>query len=133
MAREKYVIRTKEDWRQFIRRISNTDMVGKQVEVRDISRRTLPMNSRLHAMLTDISKSGMQFDGKEMSVDEWKAIFVSAHAYATKGGEAELHTGLEGEILQLRESTSEMTIERCTSLMQYIEAYCATQGITVSW
>ncbi|MGF7454420.1 recombination protein NinB, partial [Pasteurella bettyae] len=47
--------------------------------------RTLEQNSKLHAMLTDISQQ-IQFKGRWLNVEQWKAIMVSAHAVATGKG-----------------------------------------------
>ncbi|PVX40555.1 NinB protein [Pasteurella langaaensis DSM 22999] len=96
------------------------------VEIKPITR-TLEQNSKLHAMLTDISQQA-QFKGRWLSVEQWKLIMVSAHAIAS-GGKAEMEIGLEGEVINLRESTAQMGVKRLASLIDYIEAWAAEQGV----
>ena len=45
-------------------------------------------------------------------------IMVSAHKIAT-GGKAEMVIGLEGEVINLRESTAQMSVQRLASLIEY--------------
>ena len=96
------------------------------IEVRE-KNRTLEQNAKLHAMLTEVSRK-LEFNGKKLSVDEWKLVFVSAHAIAT-GKPAEMVIGLEGEVINLRESTAQMSVKRLSSLIEYIHAYCADKGM----
>ena len=96
------------------------------VKIQPITR-TLEQNSKLHAMLTDISKQ-CEFNGKRLDVDNWKAIFVSAHKIAT-GGQAEMAIGLEGEVINLRESTAQMGVKRMASLIEYITSWGVQNGV----
>ena len=73
------------------------------VEVRSITRSD-EQNKKLHAMLGDISKQ-KTFNGKRLNIEQWKMIFVSGHKVAN-GGNAEMAIGLEGEVINLRESTA---------------------------
>lgn len=90
-------------------------------------KRSDEQNALLHAMLTEVSRK-LEFNGKKLSVDEWKLVFVSAHAIAT-GKPAEMVIGLEGEVINLRESTAQMSVKRLSSLIEYIHAYCADKGM----
>ena len=96
------------------------------IEVRE-RKRGDEQNALLHAMLTEVSRK-LEFNGKKLSVDEWKLVFVSAHAIAT-GKPAEMVIGLEGEVINLRESTAQMSVKRLSSLIEYIHAYCADKGM----
>lgn len=90
-------------------------------------KRSDEQNALLHAMLTEVSRK-LEFNGEKLSVDEWKLVFVSAHAIAT-GKPAEMVIGLEGEVINLRESTAQMSVKRLSSLIEYIHAYCADKGM----
>ena len=90
------------------------------ITVRPVTR-TLEQNSKLHAMLSDIANQ-CEFQGKKRSIETWKAIFVSAHRIAT-GGQAEMAIGLEGEVINLRESTAQMGVKRLASLIEYLTAW----------
>jgi hypothetical protein len=59
---------------------------------------------------------------------EWKVLLVSGHGVAT-GQEAEVVTGLEGELVNLRESTAQMSGRRCASLIEYAHAFGADLGV----
>lgn len=89
--------------------------------------RTLEQNSKLHAMLTDIANQ-CEFQGKKRDIETWKSIFVSAHKIAT-GGQAEMAIGLESEVINLRESTAQMSVKRMASLIEYITAWGAENGV----
>ena len=96
------------------------------VEVREKAR-TDEQNAKLHAMLGDIAKQ-KTFNGQKLNIEQWKMIFVSGHRIAT-GGTAEMAIGLEGEVINLRESTARMGVRRLASLIEYIQAWAAGNGV----
>ncbi len=110
----------------FIRKLPTNEKKPLVVRIAPMTR-TLEQNSKLHAMLSDISKQ-CEFQGKKRDIDTWKAIFVSAHKIAT-GGQAEMAIGLEGEVINLRESTAQMSVKRLASLITYIEAWGIQNGV----
>jgi hypothetical protein len=90
--------------------------------------RTLGQNAKFHALCTDIAKSGATWAGKRRTTEQWKVLMVSGHAVATKAG-AEMVPGLEGELVNLRESTAQMSVKRSSSLIEYTLAWCATNDV----
>ena len=56
---------------------------------------------------------------------------VSAHAIAT-GEPNEMVIGIEGEVVNLRESTAAMSKKRFASLVDYVLAWGAMNGIVFS-
>jgi hypothetical protein len=90
--------------------------------------RSLDQNAKFHALVTDIARSGCQWLGKARTADQWKVLLVSGHAVATKEG-SEIVPGLEGEFVNIRESTASMTKRRGASLIEYTLAFCAEYGI----
>lgn len=88
-------------------------------------------NAKFHAICEDIARSGVTFAGKRHDATSWKLLLVSGHAVATGDG-AEIVAGLEGEMVNLRESTAKMTKARSSSLLEYCIAFCAQNGITLS-
>lgn len=96
------------------------------IEVRSITR-SEEQNAKLHAMLGDIAKQ-KTFNGKKLSIEQWKMIFVSGHRIAT-GGQAEMAVGIEGEVINLRESTAQMGVKRMASLIEYISAWSAENNV----
>ncbi|MEE6030457.1 recombination protein NinB [Avibacterium paragallinarum] len=99
------------------------------VEIKPLTR-TLAQNAKLHAMLGDIAKQ-CEFQGKKRDIETWKMIMVSAHKIAT-GGQAEMAIGLEGEVLNLRESTAQMGVKRLASLIEYVQAWGVNNGVKFS-
>lgn len=100
---------------------------GYQVTIAQKTR-TLDQNSKFHALVSDIAKSGTQWAGARRTAAQWKVLLVSGHAIATKEG-AEMVPGLEGEFVNIRESTALMSKKRGASLIEYTQAFAAENGI----
>lgn len=94
-------------------------------------KRSLDQNAKFHAICTDIAKHGMEWAGKKRDADAWKVLLVSAHTKATDG-EVEIVPGLEGEFVNVRESTARMGVRRAASLIEYAIAFCASHGIELT-
>lgn len=92
--------------------------------------RTAAQNRLLHPLLTDISEQALWM-GKERSMLQWKTLMVSGHAVAT-GNQVEMTVGLEGEVVNLRESTAAMGKKRFASLVEYVLAWGAMNGVMFS-
>lgn len=91
------------------------------------SRRSIPQNARLHAMLTDVA-SQATYHGVKMSVDDWKRVFAAAL-------KRELRTvpSLDGSsIVILAPRTSTMTKPELGDLMALVEAWGAENGVEFS-
>lgn len=100
---------------------------GWVVELKPATR-SLDQNAKFHALCSDIAKAGIEWAGSKRTAEEWKALLVSAHAAATQSG-FDLVQGLEGEMVQLRESTAAMTKARSSSLIEYCIAWASQRGI----
>ncbi len=81
-------------------------------------------SAKFHAICGDLARAGVLWMGKPRTAAQWKVLLVSGHAVATKEG-AELVHGLEGELVNLRESTATMTKRRSSSLIEYAQAFAA--------
>lgn len=84
-------------------------------------------NKLLHALFADIARQA-EWAGKKRTAEQWKVLFVSGHAMATKQG-AEMVPGLEGEYLNLRESTARMSKARMASLLEYVISWAVEHGV----
>ncbi len=93
--------------------------------------RTTPQNAMFHAICGDIAKSGHKFLGKPRGAKVWKVLLISAHAAATDEGN-EVVPGLEGEFVNIRESSALMSVRRAASLITYTLAYCDTNEIPLT-
>lgn len=87
-------------------------------------------NKLFHELCGKIARSGAEWAGKRRTADAWKVLLVSGHAVATKEG-AEVVPGLEGEFVNIRESTASMSKKRGSSLIDYTMAFCASKGIDI--
>lgn len=85
-------------------------------------------NAKFHAICSDLAKAQVPWAGKPRDAASWKVLLVSGHAVATKSG-AEMVPGLEGEFVNLRESTALMTKARGSSLIEYAVAFCAGHDV----
>lgn len=88
-------------------------------------------NAMFHAICSDVARSGHKFLGKPRTLDAWKVLFISGHAEATREGN-EVVPGLEGEFVNIRESSARMTVGRASSLIEYTLAYCRTNEIPLT-
>jgi hypothetical protein len=86
--------------------------------------RSLEQNDKFHALCEDLAKSAVEWHGKRRTKAQWKVLLVSGHAIAT-GEPVEMTVGLEGEVVNIRESTAQMSVKRSSSLIEYTQAFCA--------
>ena len=103
--------------------------VGQKITIADPTR-TGDQNAIFHALCGDIAKR-VEWMGKPRTAEAWKVLLVSGHAVATKEG-AEVVPGLEGEFVNIRESTAAMSKARGSSLIEYTMAFAATHGVEVA-
>ncbi len=87
-------------------------------------------NAKFHALCSDIARAGVLWAGKARSAEAWKVLLVSGHSTATKEG-SEIIPGLEGEFVNIRESTAAMSKKRGASLIEYALAFAAMHGVNM--
>lgn len=122
MGRALLVIETPQDRQKAISWI-NKAPVGTRVEFK-ASKRSLPQNDRLWAMLTDV-REHMKAKGLDYSTDQFKVIFL--HAW---GKEIEFLPGLDGKtFVPYGQSSSDLSKEEMTSFIEFIMAWGAENGI----
>jgi hypothetical protein len=94
---------------------------GSVVEIR-AARRTLDQNSRLWAILSEISmqKPG----GREHTPETWKCLFMAAAGHAVQ-----FETGLDGRPFPVGFRSSRLTKGQMADLQTWIEAWCAENGV----
>jgi len=93
-----------------------------------LEKRTDPQNRQFHALCGNIAAAKVQWLGKPRTTAQWKVLLVSGHAVATGEG-SEVIAGLEGEFINLRESTALMSKKRGASLIEYTLAFCAHHSV----
>lgn len=92
-------------------------------------KRTIPQNSRLWALLTDVARQAT-WAGKKRTTEEWKDLFTGAVKAAAQN--LEVVPGLEGGFMILGLRTSEMSVAEMCELQDYIEAWGAQNGVEFS-
>lgn len=136
MKREKYPTRKvrliganqKENAMQVLRNAPLDHEKPLEVIIREEKcKRTLEQSAKFHAMCGDVANQ-KQWVGKKLSLDQWKVLFVSGHTVATNGS-SEIVPGIEGEFVNIRESTANMTLSRLSSLIEYVYAWGSENGI----
>lgn len=103
--------------------------IGHVVKVEPETRRLI-QNAKFHAICGDVAEQAL-FMGKKLKPEQWKVLFISGHAIATGLG-AEIVPGLEGEFVNIRESSAQMSVKRMASVIEYSLAWCAGNGIRLS-
>lgn len=99
---------------------------GDRVEVGE-PKRNFDQNAKLHAVIGDIAEQA-KFAGRKLTLTQWKTLLISGHAIATGLG-VEMVPGLEGEFVNIRESSAHMSVSRMASLIEYALAYGAQNGV----
>lgn len=97
---------------------------GYEVVIKEPGR-NLDQSARFHAICGEFEKLRIEWAGKPRTKDEWKNLLVSGHSVATKEDQ-EIVEGLEGEFVQIRESTALMGKRRASSLIEYSQAMLET-------
>ena len=90
------------------------------------STRSVEQNAKFHAICSDVSKQATWL-GKKLRPEQWKVLFISGHAIAS-GIPADVIAGLEGEFVNIRESSARMSVARMSSLIEYVLSWCNEKG-----
>lgn len=89
------------------------------------AQRTISQNARLWAMLSEVSAA--KPGGRSHSPEVWKVLFMSA-----LGHEAQFMEGLAGEAIPVGFRSSKLTIKQMVELQDFIEFWCASNGVQLS-
>ena len=86
------------------------------------SRRTLPQNARMWAMISEVSAQ-VDWYGQKLTPDDWKTVFTAALR------KERVVPGINGGFVVLGQSTSRMSKDEMGDLMEVIAAFGAAQGV----
>jgi len=89
--------------------------------------RSLEQSARLHAMFGELAIKA-KWNGEQLTPEQWKVLMISAHTIAT-GEPCKLTVGIEGEMVNLRESSATMSIARMASCIEYVQAWAAQNNV----
>ncbi len=101
---------------------------GYVVTIRE-STRSSEQNRLLHAALTDIAEQ-VEWHGKKLSLDVWKRLCTAA--WLREIGESpEMIPAIDGKGFDvIFERTSKLTVPQMTSLIEWVLAFGAQNGVT---
>ncbi|MGV2099005.1 recombination protein NinB [Rhizobium sp. 21-4511-3d] len=122
MTRALVVIQTQAD-RDRAARWAQGVPVGSRIEFKE-TKRSLPQNDRLWAMLTDIS-AHMKKLGRDHTPDQWKVIFMAAYGHEVKF----LPTLDQKSFIPLGHSSSDLSVREMTDLIEFMLAWGAEAGV----
>tara|TARA_R110000868_G_scaffold398433_1_gene671604 strand:- start:48 stop:443 length:396 start_codon:yes stop_codon:yes gene_type:complete len=96
---------------------------GTRIEFRE-TKRTLPQNDRMWAMLTDVATQ-TDHNGRRYTPDQWKVLFMHAC-----GREVQFLPSLDGStFIPWGSSSSDLSKAEMGELMDFMEAWGAEHGI----
>jgi hypothetical protein len=96
---------------------------GTRVEFKE-SKRTLPQNARMWAMLTDVAQQ-VPWHGIRLAPDDWKLMFLDALKR-----EIRMVPNLDGNgFVNLGRSSSDLSKSEMGDLMELIAAFGAKHGV----
>jgi hypothetical protein len=107
--------------RQFARDCITSAPDDYVVEIRKKTR-SIIQNSRLWAMLADISRQ-VDWYGRKLSPESWKHVFSSALK------KQEVVPGLNGDFVVLGQSTSRMTVSEMRDMQDLMSAFGADHDV----
>lgn len=122
MGRALLIINSDADRRKAATWISKAPW-GTRLEFK-ASKRTPPQNDRMWAMLTEVADQ-LTYHGVKMPTDDWKLVFLDALKR-----EIRMVPNLDGNgFVNLGRSSSDLTKEEMTALIEIIFAYGAQHGV----
>lgn len=107
--------------REFAKRLIDLAPVDAVVRVTE-ARRTLDQNSKLWAMLSDVSRA--KPNGRCQTPEVWKALFMHACGHSVQ-----FEMGLNGQPFPVGFSSSKLTKRQMADLIESIYAYGAEHGV----
>lgn len=107
--------------RDFAKRLIDLAPIDAVVKVTE-ARRTLDQNSKLWAMLSDVSRA--KPNGRCQTPEVWKALFMHACGHSVQ-----FEMGLNGQPFPVGFSSSKLTKRQMADLIESIYAYGAEHGV----
>ena len=97
---------------------------GTRVEFK-ATKRTIPQNDRMWAMLTDVATQ-KEHHGRRYTPDQWKVIFMHAC-----GREVQFLPSLDGStFIPWGQSSSDLSKDEMSDLIEFIKQWGAENGVT---
>lgn len=122
MTRYAFVVNSTADRQRVAKAIAQCPF-GTRVELK-ASKRSLPQNSRLWAMLSDIATQ-KEHAGRKWTPDQWKCLFMKA-----VGREMQFIPSLEGEgFIPYGNHSSDLSKEEMSNMIELMLSWGAENGV----
>jgi hypothetical protein len=122
MSRSFFTLKDEAE-RKRVARLVYDSPIGSRVELK-ASRRSLPQNDRMWAMLTDISDQ-VQWHGLILETEDWKLLFIDALKR-----ELRIVPNLDGNgFVNLGRSSSDLSKEEMSDLIELLFMFGANHNI----
>ncbi len=123
MSRALIVLNTPQDREKAARWVAKAPL-GTRVEFK-ASKRSLPQNARMWAMLTDIADQ-LAWHGVKLTTDDWKLVFLDA-----LNREVRAVPNMAGNgFVNLGRSSSALSKQEMSDLMELMAAFGAEHSVT---
>jgi len=123
MGRALITLRNKADRERASKWIADAP-AGTRLEFK-ASKRSLPQNARMWAMLTDVATQ-VKWHGISLTPDDWKLVFLDGLKR-----ESRFVPNIDGNgFVNLGRSSSDLSKEEMTDLIELIFAFGAQHGVT---
>jgi hypothetical protein len=122
MTRYVMTLRSNDDRRRACKYVNGAPY-GARVEFK-ATKRTLPQNDRMWAMLTDVAEQ-LPWHGVKLRPDDWKLMFLDAMKR-----EVRIVPNLDGTgFVNLGRSSSDLGKQEMSDMMELIAAFGANHGV----
>jgi hypothetical protein len=122
MTRYLMTLRSNDDRRRACKYVNGAPY-GARVEFK-ATKRTLPQNDRMWAMLTDVAEQ-LPWHGVKLRPDDWKLMFLDALKR-----EVRIVPNLDGTgFVNLGRSSSDLGKQEMSDMMELISAFGANHGV----
>ena len=101
------------------------------LEVRGMTR-TQSMNAKIHAVCGEVASQANHL-GARWDTESWKRFLVDAWAHETNRRIGKIAPSLDGErVVQLGMQTRDFTKKEGCEFLDWVQAWCATNGVELS-
>lgn len=106
---------------------------GQELVIRKESgKRRVEQNARLHAMLADFVKQGIEHENRKWTIEQWKRLVTIGWMTEIKDRPIITTNPSNGELVFFWEHTSSLSVGKMASLIEWVQAYGVEKGVRFS-
>jgi len=116
-------VQAENEWREIFPKVKAYLMAGNRLQLTiKKEKRSLPQNAKMWAALTEIANQ-VEWYGEKLTPDDWKTMLTASLR------KQKAVPGIEGGFVVLGLSTSKMTKEEMSELLELAIAFGADRGV----